>query len=49
MDVEALLKQMISVLETCPVTSDTDWVLKRNDAIVAAKDYLRNLEKCSKP
>lgn len=40
-----LLKDIINLLEQCPVTSDTDWIVKRNDIIVRSRQAIAKLKK----
>ncbi len=40
-----LLKDIINLLEQCPVTSDTDWIVKRNDIIVRSRQAIAELKK----
>jgi hypothetical protein len=37
-----IVKELVTVLEICPVTTDMDWVAKRGMALVKARNYLRH-------
>jgi hypothetical protein len=39
-DYRALFRDLIKVLEQCPVTSETDWIVRRNDLIIRARAAL---------
>jgi hypothetical protein len=38
-----IIKELVTVLEICPVTTDVDWLARRGMALVKARDYLRHL------
>jgi hypothetical protein len=40
-ELDSFLTDVIRVLEQCPVTSETDWIVRRNDLIVRARNALR--------
>jgi hypothetical protein len=42
---QPLLKDVINLLEQCPVTSDTDWVVRRNDIIVRSRQVIKDFKK----
>jgi hypothetical protein len=44
-DYLALIKELVVVLETCPVTSDADWIVRRMNIIFRARETLKAKQK----